>query len=136
MARTPATATGVRIDKWLWAARFFKTRSQAATAVDGGKVQLNGQLCKPGKLLKLGDTISVTKGPLIWQITVVQLAQHRGSADTARALYTEDPDSVSRREQLREQLRIDRAAEPMRMPGLGRPTKKDRRELDRWRRGK
>jgi ribosome-associated heat shock protein Hsp15 len=118
----------LRIDKWLWAARFFKTRSLAAKAVDGGRVQVNGERVKPAKELKAGDEMIVHVGELEWVIEVRGLSARRGPAEEARRLYEERADSRVRRQAVLETRR--RAPEPA--FGLrGRPTKRDRRRLKR-----
>jgi len=118
----------LRIDKWLWAARFFKTRSLAAQAVDGGRVQLNGQRVKPAKDVKPGDELAVHIGELEWVIEVRALSDRRGPATEARRLYEEREASRARRQAL-----IDaRKTAPEPALGLrGRPTKRDRRMLRR-----
>jgi ribosome-associated heat shock protein Hsp15 len=123
----------VRIDKWLWAARFFKTRGLAATAVAGGRVHVNGERAKPSKLIRTGDVVELTKGTERWTVTVAQLAERRGSASLAQTLYTESDESRNKREQHALERRLTRA------PGadLGaRPTKQARRRLDALRRGR
>lgn len=121
-------ADRLRIDKWLWAARFFKTRSLAAQAVDGGRVQLNGARVKPSKDVKPGDEIVVHIGELEWALDVRALSARRGPAEEARKLYEEHPDSAARRQAAIEVRR--RLPEPA--FGLrGRPTKRDRRMLKR-----
>jgi ribosome-associated heat shock protein Hsp15 len=121
-------ADRLRIDKWLWAARFFKTRSLAAQAVDGGRVQLNGARVKPAKEVKPGDEITVHIGELEWVIDVRALSARRGPAEAARQLYEEREESRARR-----QVAIDaRKALPEPAFGLrGRPTKRDRRMMKR-----
>jgi ribosome-associated heat shock protein Hsp15 len=121
--------TSLRLDSWLWAARFFKTRAIAAAAVDGGKVEVNGARAKRAKALKPGDRVRLRKGPFEYQLTVRGLAQRRGPPAAAAALYEEDPATRAARERLAEQLRI---APSVRFEGKGRPTKKDRRDLDRF----
>ena len=116
----------LRIDRWLWAARFFKTRSSAAAAVSGGKVHLNGQRTKPGKAVRAGDRLDIRRGDARWEVTVLATAERRGPANEARALYQELPGSVERRGREREARRERRLA-----AGAGRPTKRDRRMLDR-----
>lgn len=123
-------ADRVRIDKWLWAARFFKTRSLATDAVDGGKVAVNGDGAKPAKLVKIGDEVRVRVGPYEHVLVVRGLAERRGSTEAAQALYEERAESVAARERLREQLRLAPAA--FTYEEKGRPTKKDRRELQRF----
>lgn len=124
------TADKVRIDKWLWAARFFKTRSLATDAVNGGKVDLNEASVKPAKLVQAGDTIRVRIGPQEHQVLVRGVSGRRGSAPVAQALYEETASSRARREKLAEQLRLAPAGF---MYDKGRPTKRDRRELERFR---
>jgi ribosome-associated heat shock protein Hsp15 len=117
-----------RLDTWLWAARFFKTRAIAAAAVDGGKVEVNGGRAKRAKALKPGDRLRLRKGPFEYHLTVRGLSQRRGPPAAAAALYEEDPATRAVRERLAEQLRI---APSVRYEGKGRPTKKDRRDLER-----
>lgn len=121
-----------RIDKWLWAARFFKTRALAADAVDGGKVQVNGERVKPAKALKAGDRLIVRNGPYAWEITVLQLSERRGPATQAQQLYEESAESRQRREQLAAAIKIERQANPFQR---GRPTKRDRRQLGKLKYG-
>ena len=118
---------GVRIDKWLWAARFFKTRGLAAEAVLGGRVHVNGERVKPSKLVRAGDTLEITKGTERWSVTVEQLAERRGSAKIAGELYTETGESRSEREQ---QALTRRFARALGSDLAGRPTKQARRRLD------
>ena len=120
----------VRVDKWLWAARFFKTRSIAAEAVDGGKVQVNGERAKPAQSVKPGDAVRVRIGPYEHTVTVTGTAERRGTAAEAARLYTETDASRAARERLHWQLT---AAAPAMEPEKGRPTKRDRRDLDRFR---
>jgi ribosome-associated heat shock protein Hsp15 len=117
----------VRIDKWLWAARFYKTRSQATEAVDGGKVELNGVRAKPAKEVKIGDEVRVRLGPYEHQVTVRGLSDKRGPARLAQALYEESAESIAAREKLREDHRL--APAMFVYEEKGRPTKKDRRAL-------
>lgn len=116
----------VRIDKWLWAARFFKTRSLAATAVNGGKVQLNGNRAKPARALKAGDQLRIHKGGFEYAVTVLELSERRGSATIAQTLYQESEDSIRRREALKEQHRLAASSTPR---PHGKPDKKARRQL-------
>jgi len=125
-------AERVRIDKWLWAARFFKTRSLAAKAVDGGKVKLNGERVKPAKDLKPGDELVIRVGELEWVIGVIELSERRGPAESARRLYTETAASVERRQRAIEDRRIQ--VGPVREE-RGRPTKRDRRLIHRFTEG-
>ncbi len=122
----------VRLDRWLWAARFFKTRALAAAAVAGGKVELNGARAKRAKPLAVGDRLRIRRGPFEYLIVVRALVQQRAAAAAAAALYDEDPEGKRRRERLAEQLRV---APSLRYEGKGRPTKKDRREIERLRGG-
>ena len=119
-------ASRVRIDKWLWAARFYKTRSLAADAVEGGKVQVNGERVKPAKVIRAGDTLSVRNGHFTWEITVLALSERRGSAAEASKLYAESDQSRREREEKSALLKIERQSNPF--PG-GRPSKKARRQI-------
>src|SRR5437868_4570022 len=98
----------VRIDKWLWAARFFKTRSLATDAVDGGKVRLNGDRVKPARSVKIGDTLDIDNGSTEWEVLVRDLAEKRGSAAIAQALYAETEKSIAKRQQQAEQRKFFR----------------------------
>jgi ribosome-associated heat shock protein Hsp15 len=118
----------VRIDKWLWAARFFKTRSLAADAVAGGKVQVNGERVKRAKPLQIGDEVRIRLGPFEHQVVVRELSDRRGPAAQAAALYEEKEASRAAREALALQLKSVHA---IFAPERGRPTKKDRREINR-----
>jgi ribosome-associated heat shock protein Hsp15 len=119
---------GVRIDKWLWAARLHKTRSLAAEAVKGGRVEVNGQRVKPSREVGPGDEIEVTTGQLRRTVVVRGLAERRGPAKEAVLLYEETPESTAARELLAEQRRL---SSPPPGADLGaRPTKRDRRRLD------
>ncbi|HVY07121.1 MAG TPA: RNA-binding S4 domain-containing protein [Burkholderiales bacterium] len=117
------------MDKWLWAARLYKTRSLAADAVEGGKVQVNGERVKPAKSLKLGDALVIRNGPYIWEIEVTLLSDRRGSATDAAKLYLESAQSRLAREQTVQRLKADRQANPF---PAGRPTKKQRRQIHRF----
>jgi ribosome-associated heat shock protein Hsp15 len=121
----------VRIDKWLWAARFFKTRSLAAEAIEGGKILVAGERVKPAKLLQPGDEVIVRLGPYEHVVTVRGVSERRGPASVAATLYEETAASRAAREKLAEQLRMAPAA--FVYEDKGRPTKRDRRELDRFR---
>ncbi|HEX9704266.1 MAG TPA: RNA-binding S4 domain-containing protein [Gemmatimonadales bacterium] len=120
----------VRIDKWLWAARFFKTRSLATAAVAGGKAQANGERAKPARLVRVGDRLRVRVGSYEYVVIVRALAERRGSAREAAVLYEETPESRAARQRLVDQHRL---APSLRFAGRGRPTKKDRRSIDRMR---
>ncbi|MFZ5625028.1 MAG: RNA-binding S4 domain-containing protein [Gemmatimonadota bacterium] len=121
----------VRLDKWLWAARFFKTRSAATEAVDGGKAQVNGERAKPAKLIQVGDEIRLRQGVFEFHLTVTGLGERRGPASVAATLYRESAASRAARERLAEQMR---SLEPAFAYERGRPTKRDRREIERLRR--
>jgi len=119
----------MRLDKWLWAARFFKTRSLATQAIDHGRVKLNGERVKPAREVKPGDRLDVHVGEADWTLTVRALAMQRGPAPVAQALYTEDPASQARRQQ--QALDRKQAASPA-ASIKGRPTKRDRRLIHRF----
>lgn len=125
---TPEAAR-VRIDKWLWAARLFKTRSLAAEAVDGGKVHVNDDRVKAARLLKPGDRLSIRRGPEEVELVVLALAEQRGPATVAEALYQETEASVARRLALAEERRRLADASPR---FSGRPDKKSRRAIVRF----
>jgi len=119
----------MRIDKWLWAARFFKTRSLATQAVEGGKVKLNGTRVKPAKEIRPGDRILIHIGSYVWDVTVLALSDRRGPAPEARCLYAEDEASRLRRQQQLAERRL------LANPGAGlkgRPTKRSRRLIHRF----
>lgn len=118
----------VRIDRWLWAARFFKTRSLAKAAVEGGKVHVDGQRSKPAKVIRIGQTVEVRKGTLAMTVVVRDLAEQRGSAQIAQTLYEETPESIEKREILSSRRKMERAG--LQVPST-RPSKKDRRDLRR-----
>lgn len=120
----------MRLDKWLWAARFYKTRSMAADAVDGGKVKLNGSNVKPAKDVKCGDRLHIRAGEQDYEVTVVALNEQRRPAAEARLLYEETAESQERRAREAELRKLAP------VPGAdvkGRPTKRDRRQLGRFR---
>ena len=119
----------VRIDKWLWAARFFKTRGVAREAISGGKVHLNGQRVKPGRALSVGDQLSVQRGQDEYLIEVLELSSRRGPAAVAQTLYQESEDSRLKRERLAEQRKLEREAHAGRER---RPDKRQRRRLVRF----
>jgi len=120
----------VRVDVWLWAARFFKTRSLAKQAIDGGKVQLNDANCKPARTLRVGDRLRITRGEERLEVDVLALSDKRGPAPVAQALYRETEASAVLRETLREQRRLTGASGPSR-----RPDKHARRDLRRMKGG-
>lgn len=118
----------MRIDKWLWAARFFKTRALAVEQIDKGRVQINGLTIKPAHDLRVGDQVCV-RGPVPRTVIVRELSMQRGPAPVAQQLYQETPESLALREQLREHRRLQ--VEPAQSLERGRPTKRDRRELSK-----
>lgn len=123
------TLTAVRLDKWLWAARFYKTRSAATEAVQGGKVEVNGAAAKPSRHITVGDTLEIRIAPFTWDVIVTGLGERRGSATVAATLYTETPASLSARERHAEQLRDA----PLLRFDTGKPSKQDRRKIDKLR---
>jgi ribosome-associated heat shock protein Hsp15 len=130
----PAELDTIRLDKWLWAARFFKTRKFASDAVSGGKVHINNQRTKPGKEIKVGAFVSISKDCFRWDITVIALSGQRRSAKEAVLLYQETPESLSKRQQQLIEQRERR--ELFVMDGLERkPNKKERRLIHRFKQG-
>jgi ribosome-associated heat shock protein Hsp15 len=121
-----------RIDKWLWAARFFKTRGAATEAVVGGRVHVNDERVKPAKEVRAGDTVEITVAGLPRTVVVTGLAERRGPASVAATLYEETPESVERREQFVAERKLTR---PLGADLGARPTKQDRRRLEALRRG-
>jgi ribosome-associated heat shock protein Hsp15 len=135
MTAADAAADGaarVRLDKWLWAARFYKTRSAAAQAVDGGKVDVAGERAKRSRLVQAGDVIVIRRPPYEQHLVVRGLSETRGPAKEAALLYEETAASREARERLAYQLKN---APTLTFHGVGRPTKRDRREIDRLKRG-
>jgi ribosome-associated heat shock protein Hsp15 len=122
--------TRVRIDKWLWAARFYKTRSLAAQAVEGGKVRVNAERVKAAKALRVGDAVALQLGAYDWLVVVAALSDRRGPAEAAQQLYREDPAARAARLAAIEQRRGRFDPEPL---AGGRPEKKQRRDLQRLR---
>jgi ribosome-associated heat shock protein Hsp15 len=121
----------IRLDKWLWAARFFKTRSLAADAVETGKVEVNGERAKRAKQLQVGDSLRIRLGPYHHLVTVRALSERRGPASVAATLYEESAEGRRTREAMQVQVKAAQS-----VPGYerGRPTKKDRREIEKMRR--
>lgn len=119
----------MRLDKWLWAARFFKTRSLATQAIEHGRVKLAGERVKPAREVRPGDRLDIRIGDFAWMLTVRALAMQRGPAPLAQALYEEDPDSHARRQQ---QARDRKLAASPAAAIKGRPTKRDRRQIHRF----
>lgn len=120
-----------RIDKWLWAARFFKTRSLATSVVENGRVHINDERVKPAKTVTVGDRLSINIGRYQYVIEVLALSNKRGSAPEAQKLYRETDESRQRREAISTQLK----AQPQPFHFKGRPTKRDRREIERFKKG-
>lgn len=119
----------IRLDKWLWAARFFKTRSLAAEAVEGGKVHLNGNRTKPGHVVRTGDELKIRRGPYEWIVVVHGVSLQRGPASEAQSLYEETEESKRNREALANELRFQgRIVSEIK----GRPSKKARRSILRF----
>jgi len=129
MSDEPLHDEPLRIDKWLWAARFFKTRSLAAKAVDGGRVRVNGAGAKPSRALKVGDELAIRAGALEWVVEVKALSGQRGPAAQAALLYAEREDSRTRRQAAMAQRRTQ--PHPAALV-KGRPTRKDRRQIHRF----
>ena len=119
----------IRVDKWLWAARFFKTRGLAADAVSGGKVEINGARSKPSRIVRAADQLTIRRGPFEWTVIVKDIAKLRGPAAQAQALYEETEESVRRREASIAQMKLQR---PLEFNSPGRPSKKDRRAMARF----
>ncbi len=128
-----STLERLRIDKWLWAARFYKTRGLAVDDLLLGRVEVNGQAAKPARELKVGDTVSVRRETVTRVVVVRGLSAMRGPAPVAQQLYEETPESMAAREKAAEQRRY--AREPALSIEHGRPTKRGRRELDEARKG-
>jgi len=121
----------MRLDKWLWCARFYKTRSLATEEIAKGRVTVNGQAAKPARDLRCGDTVALRQGPVARTVLVRALSGARGPAPVAKLLYEETPESIAARERAAEQRRL--APEPAAALQEGRPTKRDRRNIDRAR---
>ena len=119
----------IRLDKWLWAARFFKTRSLAAEAVSGGKVEINGARPKPSRIVRPGDELCVRRGMYEWTIIVKDVARLRGAAPQAQLLYQETDESRRRRDAAAAQMKFERGVE---LDAPGRPTKRDRRAMAKF----
>lgn len=120
----------VRIDKWLWAARFYKTRSLAVDGIDSGKVQVNSERAKRAKLVGVGDEVRIRSGPFEHVVTVRGVSERRGSATIARALYEESPDSIKAREVMAAHVKAMQVSSSYEK---GRPTKRERRQIDEFR---
>lgn len=129
----PQPAEGMRLDKWLWVARFYKTRGLAVDDINKGRVSVNGQVAKPARELHPADTVLIRQGPVQRTVVVQALSAMRGPAPVAQALYAETPESMAERSRAAEARRL--AAEPALTIEQGRPTKRDRRELERNQQG-
>jgi ribosome-associated heat shock protein Hsp15 len=127
--RVAETDQPIRIDKWLWAARFFKTRSLAAEAVSGGKIEVNGVRAKPSKTVRPDDELNIRRGPYEWKVIVKGMAKLRGPAAEAQLLYAETEESKLKREAIAAQLKLER---PPEFRPSGRPSKQDRRAIARF----
>ena len=123
------TLSSMRLDKWLWVARFFKTRHLAVEAINGGKVHLNGQRTKPAKEIRPGTYLRIHKGSLEWEIEVLGLAKQRRPASEAVLLYAESDESKARRSRQMEEQRLLKAGRPQ---PTGKPSKRDRRMIQRF----
>ena len=119
----------IRLDKWLWAARLFKTRSLAAQAIAGGKVEINDDRARPSRLVRLGDRLKIRRGHYEWTIVVKAISRLRGPAQKAQLLYNESEESVRKREVLIAQMKLER---PPDFDTPGRPSKRDRREIAKF----
>jgi ribosome-associated heat shock protein Hsp15 len=119
----------IRLDKWLWAARFFKTRSLAAEAISGGKIEINGERAKSSRVVRLGDKLCVRRGLSEWTIVVKNVSRLRGPAPQAQLLYEETEDSLRKREATAAQMKFERGVE---FDAPGRPSKRDRREIAKF----
>ena len=119
----------IRLDKWLWATRFFKTRSLAAEAINSGKVEINGERAKPSRIVRLGDRLNIRRGLYVWTIVVKDVSSRRGSAPQAQRLYEETEDSLRTREAAAAQIQFERGVE---FEAPGRPSKRDRREIAKF----
>ena len=128
---TSQVTTRVRLDKWLWAARFFKTRALAADAIESGKVEVNGERAKRAKQLQVKDSVRVRLGPYHHIVTVLAVSERRGPASVAKTLYEESAEGRKAREALQLQVKAAQSASGY---TPGRPTKKDRREIEKLRR--
>jgi ribosome-associated heat shock protein Hsp15 len=124
----------IRLDKWLWAARFYKTRSLASEAIGGGKVYVNQQRVKPSKEVKVGAVLSITKEGLRWQVTIIALSAQRRAAKDAVLMYQEEAESLAKREQLILLQREQRALSGF-TPPEHKPNKKDRRLIHSFKQG-
>lgn len=128
MARSD-TLDSVRLDKWLWCSRFYKTRGLAAAAIKGNKIRVNELPVKAAKIIRIGDEIQIRKTPYQYTVKVLKLTNNRLSASLAAELYKENEESIQAREDLRTQIKAENASYPK---TIGRPTKRNRREIIRF----
>ena len=119
----------LRIDKWLWAARFYKTRSISTEEIDKGRVRVNGLEAKPAREVKVGDSVALRQGPIIRTLTVRGISNQRGAAPVAQQMYEETAESVALRAQFAEQRHFNQ--DPASSQAHGRPTKRERRDIDK-----
>jgi ribosome-associated heat shock protein Hsp15 len=119
----------IRLDKWLWTARFFKTRALAADAVNGGKVEVNGARPKPSRVVRIGDELTIRRGPYQWGVIVREVSRLRGPAMQAQVMYEETSESIRKREAAIAQMKLVR---PPEFDSGGRPSKKDRRAIAKF----
>ena len=127
---TKPERAGPRLDKWLWAARLYKTRALAVAEIDKGRITVNGGAAKPGREMRVGDRFQVRQGPVTRTLTIEALSDVRGPAPLAQTLYAETAESIAAREAAREQRRM--GTEPSQAIEAGRPTKRNRRKLVEW----
>ena len=123
------SSDSMRLDKWLWCARFYKTRGLASDAIKTGKVKINGERIKPARNIKIGEVVAIRRGPYNFEITILSLSKTRLSADKAAQLYQEHEQSITNREMTAQQLNASNAMFP---PSKGRPTKRERRDLNKF----
>lgn len=129
MARQNEPLESMRLDKWLWCARFYKTRALSANAIKGGKVNINELATKSSKTIKVGDKVKINKPPFLYTITILKLPHNRLSASQAALLYKEDIESIQTREELAKQIKAESSSFPR---TRGRPSKRDRRNIIRF----
>lgn len=129
-AQVNKTLDSVRLDKWLWASRFFKTRKNAVEAINGGKVHLNGTRTKPSRNIKIGDTLNITRENYRYHVEVIALNDKRRPAKEAQLLYQESQESIKSREEEREMRQMNSASVRQ---SDSKPNKKERRAMDKWR---
>ncbi len=130
-SNTPPDSSKLRVDKWLWAARFFKTRALAVDAIECGKVLLNNLRVKPAKTVDAGDMLTIRLGPYLYEVEIMGLSDRRGPAPQAQKLYQETEAGRVKREALAAEIK----AQPKPSELKGRPTKRDRREIERFKVG-